>query len=58
MIRNAKVPNVYMDIKKNQQTNAQVKINTLDKRTSEERFQKTKKSLINCIILTLIQMMW
>lgn len=58
MIRNAKVPNVYMDIKKNQQTNAQVKINTLDKRTSVERFQKTKKSLINCIILTLIQMMW
>lgn len=58
MIRNAKAPNVYMDIKKNQQTNAQVKINTLDKRTSVERFQKTKKSLINCIILTLIQMMW
>lgn len=45
-------------LKKNQQTNAQVKINTLDKRTSVERFQKTKKSLINCIILTLIQMMW
>lgn len=44
MIRNAKVPNVYMDIKKNQQTNAQVKINTLDKRTSVERFQKRKKT--------------
>lgn len=30
---------------KNQQTNAQVKIDTLDKRTSVERFQKRKKNV-------------
>lgn len=29
---------------KNQQTNVQVKIDTLDKRTSVERFQKRKKT--------------